>query len=122
VTTRRPEASSQIRRRNRVRRSMIACVMILCATPLNIHAQASRAYDRTDFQSWDELDLLSRFSRRLYVTWIMRTRFSVELPNPAISTFETDWNFDLSRSLALGPSYDFSLFAQPTVSLDTVNR
>jgi len=59
----------------------------------------------TDFQSWDELDALTRLSSYLDVTWIARGRFSAELPNPAVYVFGTDWNFTISKNLMITPSY-----------------
>lgn len=50
----------------------------------------------TDLQSWDELDVLTRVSSKLDVTWIARSRWSEELANPAHLVLGTDWNFTRS--------------------------
>lgn len=64
----------------------------------------------TDFQSWDELDALTRLSSNLDVTWIARARLSTELPNPAHYVFGTDWNFSVCKFLVLTPSYYFGTY------------
>jgi hypothetical protein len=64
----------------------------------------------TDFQSWDELDVYTRFSSHLDVTWIARARFSSELPNPSNVVFGTDWNFDAGKYLVVTPSYYYFRF------------
>ena len=64
----------------------------------------------TDFQSWDELDALTRLSSNLDVTWIARARLSTELPNPAHYVFGTDWNFSVGKFLVLTPSYYFGTY------------
>jgi hypothetical protein len=64
----------------------------------------------SDFQSWDELDALTRLRPQLDVTWIARVRLSEELPNPAHLVFGTDWNFSLSRNLVLTPSYYYGTY------------
>lgn len=64
----------------------------------------------TDFQSWDEVDLLTRLKSHLDVTWIARARFSEELPNPAHVVFGTDWNFSVGKNLVLTPSYYYGTY------------
>jgi Protein of unknown function (DUF2490) len=64
----------------------------------------------TDFQSWDELDVLTRLRSNLDVTWIARVRLSEELPNPAHYLFGTDWNFNLNKIWVLTPSYYYTVY------------
>jgi hypothetical protein len=83
--------------------------MVFCAAigPVPIAAQPSAAphLTGTDFQSWDELDVLTRLMPNLDVTWVARVRLSEQLPNPAHYVFGTDWNFSVGRTLVLTPSY-----------------
>jgi hypothetical protein len=64
----------------------------------------------TDLQSWDELDLSTRVSQNLDVTWIARGRFSSELPNPSNVVFGTEWNFSAGKNLVVTPSYYYFWF------------
>jgi hypothetical protein len=64
----------------------------------------------TDFQSWDELDALTRFSSHLDVTWIARLRLSTNVPNPQHYVFGTDWNFSVGKYLVLTPSYYYGTY------------
>jgi hypothetical protein len=64
----------------------------------------------TDFQSWDELDALTRLSSHLDVTWIARLRLSTNLPNPQHYVFGTDWNFGVGKYLVLTPSYYYGTY------------
>jgi hypothetical protein len=64
----------------------------------------------TDFQSWDELDALTRLSSYLDVTWIARLRLSTELPNPQHYVFGTDWNFSVGKYMVLTPSYYYGTY------------
>lgn len=79
---------------------------------LAVAAQASPAVsaEATDFQSWDEVDFLTRLRPSLDVTWITRVRLSEELPNPAHYVFGTDWNFSASKHLILTPSFYYGTF------------
>jgi len=70
----------------------------------------------TDFQSWDELDALTRLSSHLDVTWIARVRLSTELPNPTHYIFGTDWNFGVRKNLVLTPSYYYDSYRAVGVS------
>ena len=73
--------------------AMLFCVACIS---LPLAAQSSPAGVRvTDFQSWDELDALTRLTPHLDVTWIARVRLSTELPNPTHYLFGTDWNFSV---------------------------
>lgn len=89
-------------------------VVLVCfaATALSITGQIPPAppIERTDFQSWDEVDVLTRLRPQLDVTWVARVRLSEELPNPAHVTFGTDWNFGLSKNLVLTPSYYYGTY------------
>jgi hypothetical protein len=89
------------------------CVALLCAVAwLPVGAQGSRGLQAkaTDFQSWNELDLLTRLHSNLDVTWIARVRLSEELPNPAHYVFGSDWNFSVSKYLILTPSFYYGTF------------
>jgi hypothetical protein len=63
-----------------------------------------------DSQNWDELDVLTRLSSHLDARWIMQTRFSSQLPNPATYVLGTDFNFDVSKHLVITPSYYYFTF------------
>jgi len=47
------------------------------------------SFKGTDFQTWDELDAMTRLTSHLDVTWIARVRLSTNLPNPAHYVFGT---------------------------------
>jgi hypothetical protein len=91
---------------------LLLALVCFAATPPTIAAQTSRAspVEGTDFQSWDEVDLLTRLRPQLDVTWIARVRLSEELPNPAHLVFGTDWNFTLGKNLVLTPSYYYGTY------------
>jgi len=87
--------------------------MALCiAASRSIAAQglSTASIAGTDFQSWDEVDFLSRLRPSLDVTWIARVRLSEELPNPAHYVFGTDWNFSIGKNLVLTPSYYYGRY------------
>jgi len=91
------------------------CAMFLAISPSLPTSLASQtipasSFKGTDFQSWDELDVLTRLSSRLDATWIARGRFSADLPNPAHYVFGTDWNFSLGKDLVLTPSYYYGTY------------
>jgi Protein of unknown function (DUF2490) len=93
--------------------------MLLCVAyiSLPLAAQSSPTGVRgTDFQSWDELDALTRLSSRLDVTWIARVRLSTELPNPTHYLFGTDWNFSVRNNLVLTPSYYYDSYRTAAIS------
>jgi len=71
---------------------------------------AATSLKGTDVQSWDELDVLTRLSSCLDVTWIARATFSEELPNPAHLVFGTDWNFNTGKNVVLTPSYYYATY------------
>jgi hypothetical protein len=64
----------------------------------------------TDFQNWDELDVLTRVASKLDVTWITRVRLSEELPNPAHFVLGTDWNMSAGKYLVVTPSFYFGRY------------
>jgi len=95
------------------KRGALFLLMALCMTdPRSIAAQASPPIGPagTDFQSWDEVDFLTRLRPSLDVSWIARVRLSEELPNPAHLVFGTDWNFMVSKNLMLTPSYYYGTY------------
>ena len=82
---------------------MLFCVACIS---LPVAAQSLPAGVRdTDFQSWDELDALTRLTPHLDVTAIARVRLSTRLPNPTHYIFGTDWNFSVRNNLVVTPSY-----------------
>ena len=64
----------------------------------------------TDLQTWNELDLLTRVTPSVDVTWIGRVRLSEELPNPARVVFGTDWNFSLNNIWVVTPSWYYETY------------
>jgi hypothetical protein len=76
-----------------------AAFFFIAAGLLPISARGATTASPSDFQSWDELDVLTRLSRRLDVTWIARVRLSEEEPNPAHYLFGTNWNFGVRKNL-----------------------
>ncbi len=97
-------------------RAVTACLFVASATPAK-QAPTPAPSLGTDFQSWDELDLLTRLSSHLDVTWIARGRFSSELPNPSNVVFGTDWNFSVSKNILVTPSYYYFTFRTASGSL-----
>lgn len=77
------------------------------SVPLAAQTPSPPSFRGTDFQSWDELDALTRLSSYLDVTWIARGIFSAELTNPAVYVFGTDWNFSIGKNLVITPSYRY---------------
>ena len=61
------------------------CICMSASMPSVLAAQARPVspFQGTDFQSSDELDVLTGLTSQLDVTWIARGRFSADLPNPA---------------------------------------
>jgi Protein of unknown function (DUF2490) len=87
---------------------MLFCVACIS---LPLAAQSSPAgLQGTDFQTWDELDALTRLSSHLDVTWIARARLSSELPNPTHYVFGTDRNFSVGKGLVLTPFYYYDTY------------
>lgn len=89
------------------------CVAVLCivtSLPIGAQSQLGSSVKGTDFQSWDEVDLLTRLRTNLDVTWITRVRLSEQLPNPAHYVFGTDWNFSFSKYLIVTPSFYYGTF------------
>lgn len=84
-------------------------IVTLSASILSIPAPAQQVASTSsvgaDFQSWDELDLLTRVNSKLDVTWIARTRFSEEETNPAHAVLGTDWNFKIGKYWVFTPSF-----------------
>lgn len=116
------ETDSQSGRRScracRMKARLCALAVYFCvafvSAPIATRAAPVPSSQETDFQSWDELDLLARLSSYLDVTWIGRGRFSTDLPNPAVYIFGTDWNFSASKYLEITPSFYY--FAARTAS------
>jgi hypothetical protein len=73
-------------------RWLLLTIVGVAAASLPIASQSASAgsVKGTDFQSWDEVDFLTRFGPSLDVTWIARVSQSEELPNPAHLAFGTD--------------------------------
>jgi len=89
----------------------VVALVFFSAVPFSIAAQTGRTTPQgTDFQSWNEVDALTRLYPKLDVTWIARVRLSDELPNPAHLVFGTDWNFSLGKNLVLTPSYYYGTY------------
>ncbi len=93
-------------------RRLLVLVALWVAASRLIAAQTSSPITvaGTDFQSWDEVDFLTRLRASLDVTWIARVRLSEELPNPAQLVFGTDWNFTVGKHLVLTPSYYYGTY------------
>jgi hypothetical protein len=91
---------------------LFVALVCLSAASLSIAAEKSPVspLEGTDFQSWDEMDVLTRLRPQLDVTWIARVRLSEELPNPAHLVFGTDWNFNWGKNLVLTPSYYYGTY------------
>jgi len=83
---------------------------IAASSPVAAQAPPATSAKGTDFQSWDELDALTRLCSNLDVTWITRVRLSGELPNPAHYVFGTDWNFSVGKNLVLTPSFYYGTY------------
>jgi len=75
--------------------------------PLAAQDPSRPSFEGTDFQSWDELDVLTRLRSYLDVTWIARGVFSANLANPAVYVFGTDWNLSVGKNLVITPSYRY---------------
>ena len=82
----------------------------LISVALAAQTTARMPFQGADFQSWDELDVLTRVTSNMDVTWIARGRFSSELSNPAHYLLGADWNFRLRKNLVITPSYYYSAF------------
>jgi hypothetical protein len=109
----RPQSASRSIRYAQLRPRICAVlVSILTSMPPALAAQAQSAASlrRTDFQSWDEVDVMTRLTSNLDVTWIARIRLSADLPNPAHYVFGTDWNFSVAKDLALTPTYYYGTY------------
>jgi len=108
-----PEFAGRLSRNCRVGlRIYVIFIGISASMPIALAAQvlSPSSFKGTDFQSWDELDALTRLSSYLDVTWIARARFSADLPNPAHYVFGTDWNFSVGKNLVLTPSYYYGTY------------
>jgi hypothetical protein len=88
-----------------IRLIIIAASASVLMVPTPAQQIASTSTVGTDFQSWDELDLLTRVNSKLDVTWIARMRFSEEETNPAHAVLGTDWNFKAGKHWELTPSF-----------------
>jgi len=88
-----------------------ATLICVALNSFAVAAQSSLASPLgTDFQSWNELDVFTRFDSNLDVTWIARVRLSEELPNPGHFVLGTDWNFRVGKYLVLTPSYYYGRY------------
>ncbi len=76
---------------------------VLLAPAVTAQAPGPSAPPRSDFQSWNELDISARLAPVLDVTWDSKVRFSTGLENPAAYIFGADFNFRLSNG-EIGPS------------------
>jgi hypothetical protein len=94
----------------------VMLVAVFCSGSSVAFAAQAPSPEGTDLQSWDELDVLTRLTPTLDVTWIARGRFSSELPNPSNYVFGTDWNFRLHKYLLITPSYYCFAFRTPSGS------
>ena len=94
-------------------------IAVLCAAGTSTLAATATpgSVADTDFQSWDELDLLTRLTPSLDVTWIGRMRLSEELPNPARYVFGTDWNFSLDKTWVVTPSWYYTTYRTASGSI-----
>lgn len=88
----------------------VALVWTLISLPAAAQSPLAASTKGTDFQSWDEVDFLSRLRTNLDVTWITRVRLSEQLPNPAHFVIGTDWNFSLKKYLIFTPSFYYGTF------------
>ena len=91
------------------------CAVFLAISPSLPASLASQTvpaspFPGTDFQSWDEVDAMTRLSSRLDVTWIARVSFNTDLPNPAHYVVGTDWNISVAKDLVLTPSYYYGTY------------
>lgn len=83
---------------------MVTSLPISAQSPLGSSAKA------TDFQSWNEVDFLTRLSTNLDVTSITRVRLSEQSPNPVHYVFGADWNFSVRKYLILTASFYYGVF------------
>lgn len=88
-----------------MRMLVFSLVAWLVSIPALAQESSATSTAATDFQSWDELDLLTRLGSRLDVTWIARMRFSENLPNPAHAVLGTDWNISAAKHWTFTPSF-----------------
>jgi hypothetical protein len=89
----------------------MAAIVCIAVSPMAVAAQSSPTSPLgTDFQNWDELDVLTRVASKLDVTWITRVRLSEELPNPAHFVLGTDWNMSAGKYLVVTPSFYFGRY------------
>jgi hypothetical protein len=102
---------------------MVSCVAIAAAS---IQAQAaslaSSSRATPDFQSWDEVDISARLRADIDVTWVSLTRFSAQLPNPAVYASGVDVNVGVGTHLVITPSYYYIAFrtvSSPWAHTDT---
>jgi hypothetical protein len=112
VRTTQPSAGS----RRALRTVFRLCPMSVCAylaltsAPLAAQTPTLPSVENADLQKWDELDVLTRLSPNLDVTWMTQVRFSSELPNPVIYVVGTDWNVSIGKLLVITPSYYYFAF------------
>ena len=94
--------------------AVLASVLTLMPLALAAQTQTATSFKGTDFQSWDELDAITRLTSHLDVTWIARVRLSADLPNPQHYVFGTDWNLGVRKDLMLTPSYYYGTYRNAT--------
>src|SRR4029453_19100121 len=95
---------------------LVRFIQIFCWIEIiSMHVNAQQAlslkpFYGSDWQNWDELDLQTRLSFRLYATWVAQGRFSSRLSNPAVGVLGGDFNFEVSKHLVITPSYYYFAF------------
>jgi len=101
----------QLRRRTC---AVLVSIFTLMPPTLTAQTQPASSFKGTDFQSWDELDAMTRLTSRADIAWIARVRLSAELPNPQHYVFGTDWNLRVRKDLILTPSYYYGTYRTAT--------
>jgi hypothetical protein len=94
----------------------VILVAACCFASSEAFAAQGPSFASADFQSWNELDILTRLTPYLDVTWIARGRLSSELPNPSNYLFGTDWKFRINKYVVFTPSYYYFAFRTPSGS------
>jgi hypothetical protein len=82
--------------------------MVAMATKAASDMTSSRV--APDFQSWDELDTSVRLRANVDLTWVSLSRFSEQLPNPAVYASGADLNVGVGNHLVITPSYYYIAF------------
>jgi hypothetical protein len=92
----------------------VILVAACCFASSEVFAAQGPSFASADLQSWNELDILTRLTPYLDVTWIARGRLSSELPNPSNYVFGSNWNFRLNKYVVITPSYYYFTFRTPS--------